>query len=151
MASQPEAKKDESPRAQPSDFHLGEQVYARYRFHTPEKLERKHLVDPSFWAVIARQLRPGDVIECFAQDGTHYGELLVLAADRAYAKVHVLRWEALTTAEVSETQDYKIQWKGAQKKHCVIRAKDGEIIHEGEQTKEGAQQWLTEHEKVLTA
>lgn len=141
----------ESPRAQDSDFIIAEQVRTVWRHHPAVGIKKEHLLEPGYWAIVSRKLTPGDKIECFAQDGTHYGEFLVLAADRVYAKVELLAWHSLTTAEVSQTQDFKLEYKGPKMKHCVIRASNGEVIHQGAQTKDEAANWLREHEKVLTA
>lgn len=150
MADKPQPPK-ESPRAQDSDFTVAEQVRAVWRLHPAVGITKEHLLQPDYWAIISRKLTPGDLIECFAQDGTYYSELLVLAADRVYAKVQLLSWHALTTADVSQTQDFKLEYKGPKMKHCVVREKDGEVLHQGAQTKEEAATWLREHEKVLTA
>lgn len=141
----------ESPRAQDSDFHESSYVRTVWRHHPAVGINKDHLLAPDYWAIISRKLKPGDLIECFAQDGTHYGEFLVLASDRAYAKVQLLSWHSLTTVEVSQAQDFKLEYKGVKMKHCVIRLSDGEVLHQGAQTREEAADWLREREKNLTA
>jgi hypothetical protein len=56
--------------------------------HTIEDLKR-----PEYWAAVAPKLRPWNHIEVYAEDGTWYAHLLVLAVERAHAVVHVLRYD----------------------------------------------------------
>lgn len=143
----------EAPKAQPGDFHVAEYVRNVWRHHPAVGITKDHLLDPAYWAIISRQLKPGDVIECFAQDGTYFAPFLVLAAERTYAKVHVLAWHALTTADVAQTQDslFKVEYKGPSLRYCVIRVADGEKVHTGSQTRKEAETWLDERLEQLTA
>lgn len=146
-------KMKESPRALDADLHLAQSVRTQYRHHPALGITKEHLLEPAYWAVVSRRLRPGDEISVFAQDGTYYAQLLVLAAERTYAKVHLLSYHALTTMDVAQTQaeKFRVEYKGIKLKHCVIRVEDNEIIHEGSQTKDDAVRWLNEREKQLTA
>lgn len=143
----------ESPRAQESEFHIAQSVRVQYRHYPAAGITKDHLLDPAYWAVLSRKLRPGDEIAAFAQDGTYYANLLVLSAERTYAKVHLLSYHALTTMDVAQTQadKFRVEYKGIKLKHCVVRLSDGEILHEGSQTKDDAVRWLNEREKQLTA
>ena len=143
----------ESPRARPDELKTAEFAFTTWRHHPAFGITKEHLLEPSYWAVVSRQFRPGDEIQAFAQDGTYYATFLVLASDKTYAKVHLLSYHSLTTTDVSESQAaaFEVRWKGPKLKHCVIRKADGAIIHEGAQTLDDASQWLKERELQLIA
>jgi len=59
------------------------------------------LLRPECWASVAKMLQPWSHIEVRAEDGSYYAELLVTGVDRAWAKVEVLNFRELSTADVS--------------------------------------------------
>ncbi|MHB0965502.1 MAG: hypothetical protein ACYC36_03520 [Bellilinea sp.] len=119
---------------------------------------KKEILNPMFWSHISPQLSPYDRIELRIDDGIFFAELLVTACERTWAKVHVLHWHNMTTADVAESQadevipapgkGYEVAWKGPHKKFCVIRKADQEIVHEGD-SKEGANAWLKDYITVV--
>lgn len=120
---------------------------------------REDLRRPEFWALVAAKFKPYDRVEARCDDGTYFAEYIVLSADRAWAKMHELRFEALGTQDVSLTEAnaadirkrYEIKWRGPHLKHCVER-KDGsavERLKEGCQDQAEASQWLEEHLKTV--
>lgn len=122
---------------------------------------REDLKRPEFWALVSKNFRPTDKIEVHIDDGSFYAEFLVITADRAWAKVHELRYEALGTQDVSLTaahaadvrSRYEVAWRGPHLKHCVER-KDGEKVErlkEGCADKVEATLWLENHLKTVGA
>lgn len=107
--------------------------------------------NPGFWAHIATQMKPYDHIEARSEDGTWIAYLVVTGCDRAWAKVAVDRVLKLTTADVALTQapQHEVTWKGPQYKFSVIRLSDSEMIKNGFLTKEEAQVWMREHERIV--
>lgn len=110
------------------------------------------LLNPDYWSHVAEKLRPWDKIEARADDGTWYAEFIVLETSRRWAKVCLLFSVALTTKDVSLSQsakdEYSVEFKGPMRKWSVIRKSDSAMIHEGEQTKDGAYQWLANRLKA---
>lgn len=143
----------EAPKITERRYKLAE--HARNVHHvTPEPGHtRAHLENPEYWAPLSRKFIPGDKVEVLAEDGSYYAELLVLACDRAWAKMHVLRWDVLTTTDValSQADKFKVEHKGHVKKHCVIRVSDGAILFEGAHTKDVALKWLEDNRATITA
>lgn len=112
---------------------------------------------PGYYAHVADKLKPWDQIEVRAHDGTWFFQVMVLDCSRNWAKVWPMAEPLrLTTADVSATQAALVK-AGAQKaadfvvKHrgprgwSVVRTTDGEILHEGEGSRAGAETWLTKH------
>jgi len=115
----------------------------------------EHMLQPAYWAHVAPKLAPWNRIEVRAEDGTYFGELLVLACDRTWARMHVLRWDDLTTQDVSMTEalatsGYEIKHNPNMRWH-VIRKSDRQVMHKDDQTLADAQTWLREHQKVVPA
>lgn len=112
------------------------------------------MIDPAYWAHVGPKLKPYDRIEVRAEDGTFYGELLVLACDRTWAKVHVLNWWELSTQDVAITEAAKASSK-FEVRHTpgmrwhVVRKEDRQIMHRDCQTRAEANTWLTEHLKTI--
>jgi hypothetical protein len=107
--------------------------------------------DPSFWSLMASQLKPYDHIEARAEDGAWIAYLIVTGCDRTWARVAVDRIVQLTTSDVALTQavvKHEVLWKGPQLKYSVIRLSDSENIKSGFQTRPEANQWQSEHERT---
>lgn len=117
-----------------------------------ENTRPEDLMEPDYWTHVAERLKPWDKIEARADDGSWYAELLVLDVSRRWATVHALRIDHLTTKDLSLSKalsdDYAVEWKGPAHKFSVVRKSDGALLHEGEQTKAGAFQWLTNRIKA---
>src|SRR5258708_29080309 len=116
--------------------------------HTIEDLKR-----PEYWAAVAGKLRPWNHIEVYAEDGTWYAELLVLAVERAHAVVHVLRYDALSTSDVVFTElagrsKYEIRHTPGLQWH-IIRKADGHIVKDGMRLRDDALFALQEHLKTV--
>lgn len=116
----------------------------------------EHMLSPAYWAHVAPKLRPWDKVEIRAEDGTYFAEFLVLACDRTWAKMHVLRWDDLTTQDVSlsaaqpAASAYEVKHNPTLHWH-VVRKADRQLMHRDAQTAEDAQTWLREHLKVVPA
>ena len=116
----------------------------------------EHMLTPAYWAHVAPKLKPWDRVEVRAEDGTYYAEFLVLACDRTWARMHVLRWDDLSTQDVSLTEASQAS-AAFEVKHTpnlrwhVIRKSDRQIMHKEAQTRADAETWLREHLKMVTA
>lgn len=122
-------------------------------------ITREQITNSAFWSHMAAKLRPYDQIEVRCDDGRFFGQLLVMSAERTWAKVRVLAWHDFTR-DVTQAQpkkddpdappvNYKVEWKGPHKKWCVIRLSDSTMVHEEAASKEDAQRWLDGHLRVV--
>ncbi len=154
------AKQKEKPTLMPSggNFALAEQVRVVYCATAEAGITFKQMLEVDYWAHVARQLKPYNMVECRSEDGTFWGLVLVMEVGRNWAKVHPLQYVALDTKDVAQTRtamesksEYRVEWKGPVKKHAVIRNKDDAIVHEGSASKVDAQAWLVDHLKTVDA
>lgn len=154
-----DTKPEQKTQLEPSRFKLAEHVFNTHAAICEPGVTREDVLRTDFWSHNARKMQVHDKIIVTTDDGAIYGELLVVARDMLWAKVHVLRWDSLVTRDMAETEavqrmpgegDYDIQWKGNHLKHVVIRRSDSSIMHKGEQRLEDARLWLREHLKAVT-
>ena len=111
---------------------------------TAENAEHtKDFLDPGFWSNVAKDFRQYDIVEVRVDDGTYWGEFLVMSCDRTWAKLHPLREVRLQAAPASPISNLcKVDWKGPHRKFAVIKIADGSVLHDGEQERAGAERWL---------
>jgi hypothetical protein len=109
-------------------------------------------IRPEFWAHVGMLLKPCDRIELIAEDFAWFGEVIVLEADRTWAKVGVLRFVELAGRSPDlekPSPDYEVKYMGPNKKHCVIRLADKQVVQEGIALKADAERWVAEHVKAM--
>lgn len=107
------------------------------------------LLRPDFWTNVAAQLKPGDRIEVYPEDGAFFAELLVRSCNRTSAVVLPLRFNDLVGAVEESTDDasFYVKFRGP-RKHCIMRASDDMPIIEDIETKEQAYRELEEYLKT---
>lgn len=149
-----------TPQLSGDRFKLAEHERNVWSITVEEGITRAQIIDPAFLAHVGAKLRPYDQIEVRCDDGTMYARLMVLQADRTWARVHVMEWHDLTTRDVALSQSeaptpqvdrqqgYEVAWKGPHKKWCVIRKLDSQYVREEEETKANAAKWLEDWLKV---
>lgn len=162
----PETKPIREPRLGPTAFEVADYKRTMYRGMVERGIMPDDVIHPAYWAYHAAKLKPWDRVELCAEDGTWFGEYLVLGCDRTWARVFPLRVIMLTTADVSETQaakanskgmpkgelsSYEVRFRGPAKKWSVIRRSDGGILAEGMTQKQDAEAWLNKHLSPATA
>lgn len=105
------------------------------------------VLEPIYWAHVASRLSPYDRIEVRAEEGDWVMELIVIACERNWARVHVLHKHELASPNaVPAAENHQVMWKGPQKKFCVIRVADMQAVQEGFADKRDAYAWMVNHE-----
>jgi hypothetical protein len=146
-----EAKK---PAVPPTRMQLAEQVRNIWALTVPVDTTIKDLLDPGYWAHLARQLQPGDRIEVEPDNGAYFAELRVLDAGNQYAKVMVLREVKLDVVEPSASVSvpgHTVEWSGRHTKWRVVRDADRKTLKDGLPTKADGYGWLANYSKALAA
>lgn len=105
-----------------------------------------------FWSLVGYKLKPGDLIEVHAEDGSYFAELYVRAAGRNWAKVALLRKIELEPVSVAlGSPEFEAAWKGPHRKFSAVRISDNQIIKDGFETREQAVDYIKSHVKALAA
>lgn len=145
------AKQKRSPTLMPDRIGLAENKRHDWVVDAEVGVTVQDILDPSYWALVAREMEPLDHIEVRADDGKWIANLIVRQCERTYAKVHLA-----SVIEFQENVDlpqvsakHKVEFKGGTLKNCVIRIKDDAVLQSGFKTREEADTWLRNYERTV--
>ncbi len=148
--------------------YLEESEYRPQRFYSVIKdlnTTVDDLLEPGYFGNHATKFKVGGAdgfpeITVDWEDGSKSVELKVLGVPGSQtvkvALKHVHDFSAaasdLANAEASDTDgEFKVEWKGAGKKHCIVRTKDKAIVKDGFATKADALAGLALYNKAIAA
>lgn len=132
-------------------FATAEVIRTHYVIVPEAGTSLEDLLDPIYWSHVARRLRPLDILEVHAEDGSYFAELLVRNTNQLNsAKVEVLRSKEFGVAE-DEEDEFSVKWKGGHAKYAVIRRRDKAVMQDGFANKEDAATWLGTNLSSLAA
>ena len=137
-------------------LQFAEQVRNQWQITVPVGTLPDDLLVPAFWAHVGIRLRVRDQIEVWAEDGQWFCVLLVVDRDRNWAKVVPIIGPIGLSREVTDDQanagfmeaQFEVLWRGP-RKWSVVRKADRGVVHENEETKDGAEQWLKSNAGAL--
>lgn len=133
-------------------FKAGEQVRNIWNLVMPVDHKMKQLLEPDYWSLVARYLRPMDRIEVYKEDGSEWAELLVLFADRVSAKVHLISSASMQPYEAAPVDPaYRVHFAGPAHKWRVQRISDKVVIQKGFDTEQAAKIWLQQYVNTVSA
>jgi hypothetical protein len=145
-----EAKTRTVPMIAPNRVQTGDHARTVWVINAESGENPGDFLQPEYWANVAQNMRPMDHVEVRSDDGTYWGEFLVTSADRNWAKLHLLREIKLqSVGEQPVDERYKVEWKGAHLRWCVIRSSDKSAVHEGAQERGVALRWLEEYLRTI--
>jgi hypothetical protein len=138
----------------PTALHSAEYARIVYVAYASLGTNFEDLSNPAYWAHHAAKLKPWDRIEVRAEDGTWFGEVLVLDASTTWAKVFPLHYHSLTRGNRTARQeksdaigsimdDYEIKFRGP-RRWSIIHKATKELAQEDIATREDAEKWLQE-------
>lgn len=106
------------------------------------------LLNPDYWAHVARRMRAGDRVEAVPDDRHYFAEFFVLAASSNWAKLVLIREVTIIKDNEKIVMDgFQIGFGGAHKWR-VTRGE--EVLSKGHDDKDSATKWLAENMKELT-
>lgn len=128
--------------------------FARQAHHiVPEEgTSFDNILKDAYWSMVGYKLKPGDIIEVHAEDGSYFAELYVRASGRNWAKVALLRKIDLEPISLEHgSPEFEAAWKGPHRKFSVVRLADNQIIKDSFETREQAVEYIKGHAKALAA
>lgn len=128
--------------------------FARQTHHVvPEHGTKfEDILTETYWSMVAYKLKPCDIIEVHAEDGSYFAQLYVRATGTNWAKVSPVSFAQFDKSEVKHgSSEYEVAWKGPHRMFAVIRLADNEIIKDGFKAKEHAEEYLKSHSKAMAA
>lgn len=133
---------------QKSALKLREFTNAHWRAVIPRNTPRERLLDSDFWAVVANDFQPFDIVCCVAEDRAYYAEILVIECGRGYASLVELNFTPLPALLVTTAglpPGFEIYHAGPEKLYCIKRVADGVSMGEGFPSREKALEHLLDH------
>lgn len=147
-----EVKKVEKiPQLNPARMQLAEHKRNVWDVTVEQNVSIPMMEDVQFWAHVAEKLKPKDKIEVTDDEMSFYMELIVISADRGWAKVKRLNYVSLLSDnDIPEEVDtgYTTKWRGPYFKWCVMRKSDNSVIKDG-MDRDEAKLWMDEYLKKV--
>jgi hypothetical protein len=133
-----------------SGLTLAEHSYRRFSVQVPRTVTKDILTDHRLWVHVAGQLNVLDEIRVVADDLSYRALLIVTFSDFKNIRMKLVEYCELEECETMEQmpEEYTVEQRG-QRKWCVIRLADGEIIKDNIQTRPKALQELDEYIAIL--
>lgn len=138
-----EEKKRQVGMIVPNRVQMAEHGRNAWLATTPNADHPEDFLEPAYWGHVSKNFKPYDLVEVRTDDATFWGQYVVLASDRTWAKLHPIHEVRLPSMKVDDVDPrFRIEHKGPHLKYCVIRASDNSAVREGEQERGGALRWL---------
>jgi hypothetical protein len=143
LAEKPVVKR--IPKLTEDRFALAEHARQFWVATVEKEVTLDQLLEPSFWAHIARRVTPGARIEVHTDAMTWMAELYVRSTGESGISVSPLSFHEFTSKDMeTETKDYTIKHRGAYAKWSIMRKSDGAVIEDKIQTAQEAAQRMLE-------
>ena len=130
----------------PQRIGLAEQMRQDWVVNAEEGTTINDVLDPAYWAHCSARMQPYDHIEVRLETGEWLLNLVVQDVGRNYARVFLASKLDFADSDISAPPaaaiTHKVEWKGPQRKHVVVRLADGAIIQEGISDKAAAFLWM---------
>lgn len=129
--------------------------FARQLFRAvpPENTKIEEMLDPEYWAHVARKFTPYDMVEVVPEDGSFYARLIVTSTGKLWAKMQKLEYVELSVKKAEPATDkYEPKYGGPSAKWRVVNKKDGSLIsNESFQNKDEAEAYIEKIGKEMAA
>lgn len=153
VAERPATKPEKARQLNPQRFGLSEHRRQDWVVDAEEGTDVAELLDPAYWAHCAAQFQQFDHVEVRMETGEWIAELIVINCGRNWAQMYLTAKHDLVKREAPPipAAKYRVEYKGPQRKHIVIRTMDNQVLAEGHSTKVEAEMWVANHEKAMSA
>ncbi len=118
-------------------------------------LAPQDLLVPSYWAHVAEKLKPQHRIEVASESGDWWAEYFVLERGPKWARVALMREmdlrQVVSASPAKLTlDDFEIKLRGM-RKQSIVRKADKEVIKDGFESRQDAEDYLLSHLKSMAA
>lgn len=137
----------------PARLKDAEQV--QHHFHVvPERdTPYERVLERDYWAHVAAKIKPSNLIQVEAEDGSYWALLLVRGVSHTEVSVVPVLEKRFDSAPKMDAPDseYKSKWNGPHDKYIVYRVSDNEKMQTGFDSPEDADLWIANHKKAMAA
>lgn len=123
------------------------QVRTIWHIKPESSVDVEDLLDPDYWAHVAKQVRAGDRIEAVPEDRHYFAEFFVLGSSTNWVKVVLLRKRDLVKDNNPIEKDgFVVKFAG---QHKWRVEKDGQVLSKMHDDQASAAKWLSNHLKDM--
>jgi len=152
MAIEQKKNMGRSPQLREANMQLADQAFRKWVVKAPHGVSMEVMLEPRYWASVARNLLPWDEIIVHAEDCSYYGKLLVMAVEPfavqvgqlEYFEMDKLKTKTVNRELATEVHDYTVQFD-SKSKWKAVRNIDKVVVLQGYSEKEKAQEALVEY------
>jgi hypothetical protein len=142
----PAPRKGPPPRLHFNRFKLVEHAHRTHLADIPADIGPETVAMPDYWAHLAEQIRPMDLIVAFWEDSSREVWYRVLFVSPVGVKLSKLFAVDHEPASEEETDDvFKVVFKGGGLKHCVVRSDTGVVLKDRFPTRSEATAFLANY------
>jgi len=137
------------------NLHSADYVRQCFRVAPPAGTVFDEMLDPHYWAHVARRITPHDIIEVVPEDGSFFARLFVINSDKLWVKVAKI--EYVDFAEVAEkkadpSEKFEVKFGGPSAKWRVHNKSDNSLVStDSFQSRPEAEKWIEQHVKLMAA
>lgn len=135
------------------DFIGAEFARQSFRATPPAGTKIEDMLEPEYWAHVARKITPYDIVEVVPEDGAFYARLFVTNTDKLWAKMHKIEYVELTAKQpVAASDKYEAKYSGPSVRWRVVNKADGSLVSEDSfQNREEAEAQIEKLNKQMAA
>lgn len=134
-----------------SRFRLTEQARNTWAVIPEDGTPYEDLFAPEYWAHVAVTVRPGDLIEVRAEDGSYFALLYAVAVHRQAVAVCELLKKDLSAVKMPVVESgIIVEFKGPLRKWSVIRTKDNVIVSDKHESRLAADNAAAEYLRTIS-
>jgi hypothetical protein len=147
MADQKTTPNEVVKRLPASRIALQETKYNCWSAELPINHTVRDILNETYWAHFAKNLKKGDEIRAEAADGSFLVRLYVRATGTNWARVTLIGDVSKLSSDRlgADDENFDVEFPDEATKWCVRRKIDKSIVKQGFPTKDDAETWLAGH------
>lgn len=136
------------------NLHAADFARQVFRVNPPAGTTLDEMLEPDYWAHVARRMTPHDIVEVVPEDGSFYARLFVLNADKLWVKMAKLEYVDFGEAapKLAITDKFEAKFGGPNVKWRVHNKSDNSLVsNDSFQSRGEAEKWIEQHSKAMAA
>ncbi len=137
------------------NLHSADFARQCFRVTPPAGTTIDEMLEPDYWAHVARRITPHDIVEVVPEDGAFYARLFVVNSEKLWvkmAKLEYVEFGEIATVKTPATEKFEAKFGGANVKWRVHNKSDNSLAAQDSfQTRTEAEKWIEQHAKQMAA
>lgn len=132
----------------PTRLFTTEHVVTMYHHRVPADVSLKQILEPSYWAHVAYQFKPGFRVVCDSEDGTWTATLHCRSVGKVEAFMSIENFVEFSSEKKKvDTGPYRVEWRGGTSRWAVVTGSEQNVsvIKDGFDMEEQAIAWVEGH------